>query len=169
VKGNPESTATIKIPGSVLLEIIFSTSLGPPLELMMISGKRIGKLVKKFMRGVPEYGSPWANTRSLKRRWSGNFSISSHSWSHQSGESRSSSGSDSDDWDNDAPAGIPQGCFAVYVGPEMRRFVIHTTFLHKQVFRDLLKKTEEEYGFESAGGLRIACEAAVFEELLWQS
>lgn len=65
-------------------------------------------------------------------------------------------------------AGVPEGCLAVYVGPEMRRFVIQASFLYIEVVRELLRRSEEEYGFDIAGGLRIPCEAGVFEELLWE-
>ncbi|KAG0592322.1 hypothetical protein KC19_1G242500 [Ceratodon purpureus] len=138
---------------------IFSTSfclLRHRFQSTMIYGKKIGSLVKKYMQVEP----------IPKRKWSGMLSVSSRSSSR--GSSRSS-GSDCDDWDLDyAPAGVPEGCLAVYVGPEMRRFVIQASFLYNQVFRELLKRSEEEYGFETEGGLRIPCEAEVFEKLLWQ-
>lgn len=106
---------------------------------------KIGKLVRKYMKVEPVPKS-----------------FSSRS---------SSSGSDDGDYwgdDDDAPVGVPEGCLAVYVGPEMRRFVIQASFLYKQVFRELLRRSEEEYGFEFEGGLRIPCEIGVFEKLLWQ-
>jgi hypothetical protein len=114
----------------------------------MVSGKKIGKLVQKYyMRVEPVPGGALEKTQSLKR-WSGRSGY----W----------------DEDDDAPADVPEGCLAVYVGPEKRRFVIQTGFLYKRVFRELLRKSEEEYGFETAGGLRIACEAGLFEKLLWK-
>jgi SAUR family protein len=121
---------------------------------MMYGKKKIGKLVKKYMKVEPV----------PNRRWSGKLSVSS---SRGSGRS---SGSDTDYWDDadDAPVGVPEGCLAVYVGPEMRRFVIQASFLYKQVFRELLRRSEEEYGFDTEGGLRIPCEPGVFEKLLWQ-
>lgn len=61
MKGNFELIVINKIFGFVFLEIIFLMFLGLLLEFMMILGKRIGKLVKKFMRGVLEYGSLWVN------------------------------------------------------------------------------------------------------------
>jgi hypothetical protein len=138
---------------------IFSTSFGllcPCLQSTMKYGKKLGSLVKKHMRVEP----------IPKRRWSGRLYVSSRSSS--CGSSRSSS-SDCDYWDiDDAPVGVPEGCLAVYVGPEMRRFVIQASFLYNQVFRELLRRSEEEYGFETEGGLRIPCEAEVFEKLLWQ-
>lgn len=126
------------------------------LQSTMTYAKMIGKLVKKYMKV-----EPFPN-----RRGSGRLSVSSRSSSR--GSSRCS-GSDNDYWDDDdAPVGVPEGCLAVYVGPDMRRFVIQASFLYNQVFRELLRRSEEEYGFETEGGLRIPCEAGDFEKLLWQ-
>ena len=61
----------------------------------------------------------------------------------------------------------PQGFMAVYVGTERRRFVIRADHLNHPLFRRLLEKTEEEFGFEQKGGLWIACEVVLFEHLLW--
>lgn len=65
------------------------------------------------------------------------------------------------------PPDVPAGCLAVYVGKERRRFVIPTSHLSNSVFRALLAKSEEEFGFCCDGGLRIACAPDVFEHLLW--
>lgn len=65
------------------------------------------------------------------------------------------------------PDDIPQGYLAVYVGSERKRFVISTQYLSHQLFKALLKKSEEEFGFEHQGGLPIACEPDLFEHLLW--
>lgn len=65
------------------------------------------------------------------------------------------------------PDDIPQGYLAVYVGTERKRFVINTEYLSHQLFKELLKKSEEEFGFDHQGGLTIACEPVVFEHLLW--
>lgn len=65
------------------------------------------------------------------------------------------------------PDDVPAGCLAVYVGKEQRRFVIPTSYLSNSVFRALLAKSEEEFGFCCDGGLRIACAPDVFEHLLW--
>jgi SAUR family protein len=68
--------------------------------------------------------------------------------------------------DSCCPWDVPHGCLAVYVGGEQRRFVIQTEFLHHSLFRTLLAKSEEEFGFDNPGGLRIACEPDVFQRLL---
>lgn len=66
------------------------------------------------------------------------------------------------------PGDIPHGSLAVYVGPERRRFVISTKYLNHQLFKALLKKCEEEFGFHHQGGLSIAtCDPVLFEHLIW--
>lgn len=76
-------------------------------------------------------------------------------------------GYDSDMECSSAPADVPAGCLAVYVGKDRRRFVIPASYLTNSVFRALLAKSEEEFGFCCDGGLRIACTPDVFEHLLW--
>ncbi|CAN6479976.1 unnamed protein product [Victoria cruziana] len=61
---------------------------------------------------------------------------------------------------------VPKGYFAVYVGEEMRRFVIPLSYLNHSLFRALLKKAEEEFGFSANGGIRLPCESLVFEHIL---
>lgn len=65
------------------------------------------------------------------------------------------------------PSDIPQGCLAVYVDTERRRYVISTNFLTHALFKQLLKKSEEEFGFDYEGGLNVACKSSFFEHLLW--
>ncbi|XP_031500703.1 indole-3-acetic acid-induced protein ARG7-like [Nymphaea colorata] len=64
------------------------------------------------------------------------------------------------------PTAVPKGYLAVYVGSELRRFVIPTAFLRHAEFRALLARAEEEFGFEHEGGLTLPCEADEFEELV---
>lgn len=65
------------------------------------------------------------------------------------------------------PRDIPHGYMAVYVGKDKKRFVISTNYLSHPLFKSLLKKSEEEFGFVYEGGLVIACEPVLFEHLLW--
>ncbi|MBA0778880.1 hypothetical protein Gotri_003170 [Gossypium trilobum] len=60
----------------------------------------------------------------------------------------------------------PKGFLAVSVGEERKRFVIPTEYLGHQAFRVLLRKAEEEFGFQQEGVLRIPCEVSVFEKIL---
>ncbi|XP_047074506.1 auxin-induced protein 15A-like [Lolium rigidum] len=61
---------------------------------------------------------------------------------------------------------VPKGSFAVYVGEEMRRFVIPTEYLGHWAFEDLLREAEEEFGFRHEGALRIPCDVEAFEGIL---
>lgn len=60
----------------------------------------------------------------------------------------------------------PPGYLAVYVGPELRRFVIPTRFINLPVFVGLLHKAEEEFGYQTSGGLVLPCEAGFFRKIL---
>lgn len=72
-----------------------------------------------------------------------------------------------DDSDDSAPDDVPEGYLVVYVGEERRRFVIKAKYLSHHVFKALLNKSAEEYGYEHKGGLEIACEVGFFEHLLY--
>ncbi|PQQ14230.1 uncharacterized protein Pyn_06035 [Prunus yedoensis var. nudiflora] len=61
---------------------------------------------------------------------------------------------------------VPEGYLAVYVGPELRRFIIPTSYLSHSLFKVLLEKAEEEFGFDHNGGLTIPCETETFKYLL---
>ncbi|KAL6222096.1 hypothetical protein ACLB2K_005488 [Fragaria x ananassa] len=64
------------------------------------------------------------------------------------------------------PSDVPEGYLAVYVGPELRRFIIPTSYLSHNLFKVLLEKAEEEFGFDHSGGLTIPCETETFKYLL---
>jgi len=72
-----------------------------------------------------------------------------------------------DNCEDVAPHDVPEGFLVVYVGEERRRFVISANILSHSVFRMLLNKSAEEFGFKHEGGLNIACEVVFFEHLLW--
>ncbi|KAL5705029.1 hypothetical protein ACHQM5_023380 [Ranunculus cassubicifolius] len=61
---------------------------------------------------------------------------------------------------------IPRGYLAVYVGPEMRRYVIPAKYLSLPDFRILMENVAEEFGFEQEGALKFPCEKEEFEEIL---
>ena len=52
---------------------------------------------------------------------------------------------------------VPKGYIAIYVGEsERRRFVIPISFLNQPSFQELLRRAEEEFGFDHPmGGLTI--------------
>ncbi|KAL5066495.1 hypothetical protein RYX36_028234 [Vicia faba] len=58
---------------------------------------------------------------------------------------------------------VPKGCLAVYVGEEMKRFVIPMSYLNRTSFQDLLSEAEKEFGYDHRmGGLTIPCTEDVF-------
>ncbi|KAF3794899.1 Auxin-responsive protein [Nymphaea thermarum] len=65
-------------------------------------------------------------------------------------------------------AAVPKGHFAVYVGDSRKRFVIPTSFLNNPSFQALLRRAEEEFGFEHQSGLTIPCNEAAFQALTAQ-
>lgn len=79
---------------------------------------------------------------------------------------RRSALSDSDSDTGPTRKRTPSGSLAVYVGLERRRFVIPTRFLNLPLFVSLLDKAEEEYGFQSSGGLVLPCEVDFFKGAL---
>ncbi|KAK3412609.1 indole-3-acetic acid-induced protein ARG7 [Eucalyptus grandis] len=64
------------------------------------------------------------------------------------------------------PPDVPAGHVAVLVGARCRRYVVPATHLNHPVFRRLLVRAEEEYGFANHGPLAIPCDEAAFEEIL---
>ncbi|KAI9127793.1 hypothetical protein K1719_000786 [Acacia pycnantha] len=61
---------------------------------------------------------------------------------------------------------VPKGFLAVYVGEEMKRFVIPISYLNQPSFQDLLSQAEEEFGYDHPmGGLTIPCNEEVFENV----
>ncbi|GER26592.1 SAUR-like auxin-responsive protein family [Striga asiatica] len=65
-----------------------------------------------------------------------------------------------------APADVPAGHVAVAVGSGRRRFVIRAAYLNHPLFRKLLVRAEEEYGFGNPGPLALPCDESLFEEIL---
>lgn len=62
---------------------------------------------------------------------------------------------------------VPKGYLAVYVGErKMKRFVVPISYLNQPSFQDLLRKAEEEFGFDHPmGGLTIPCSEEIFIDL----
>ncbi|XP_062112839.1 auxin-responsive protein SAUR71-like [Humulus lupulus] len=61
---------------------------------------------------------------------------------------------------------VPKGYVAVYVGCELRRFLIPTSCLSMPEFRILMDRTAEEYGFEQDGAIEIPCDEKDFQKIL---
>ncbi|XP_057819708.2 protein SMALL AUXIN UP-REGULATED RNA 54-like [Cryptomeria japonica] len=63
------------------------------------------------------------------------------------------------------PTDVPKGHCAVYVGSERSRFIIPIEYFNHSVFRALLDKAEEGYGFDHHIGLIIPFEEIAFQYL----
>ncbi|KAJ8639870.1 hypothetical protein MRB53_016564 [Persea americana] len=62
---------------------------------------------------------------------------------------------------------MPTGFFAMYVGEEdHQRFVIPMDFLSHHLFKMLLEKAYNEYGFDQRNGLVVPCTVSLFQEVL---
>lgn len=59
---------------------------------------------------------------------------------------------------------IPKGYLAIYVGEqERKRFVVPVSLLSQPSFQELLRQSEEEFGYDHPmGGLTIPCSQDLF-------
>ena len=63
---------------------------------------------------------------------------------------------------------VPKGYLAVYVGEEMKRFVIPISYLNQPSFQELLSHAEEEFGYDHpTGGPTIPCTENDFENIVF--
>ncbi|KAL9173824.1 hypothetical protein ABFS82_02G014600 [Erythranthe guttata] len=61
---------------------------------------------------------------------------------------------------------VPKGHLTVYVGQNEKRFVIPLSYLNHPLFKELLFRAEEEFGFHHPmGGLTIPCSEDLFIDL----
>ncbi|KAI4323745.1 hypothetical protein L6164_023326 [Bauhinia variegata] len=64
---------------------------------------------------------------------------------------------------------VPKGHLAVYVGQEMKRFIIPISYLSQPLFQELLSQAEEEFGYDHPmGGLTIPCRENEFVDLTFR-
>ncbi|KAE8719970.1 Auxin-responsive protein SAUR72 [Hibiscus syriacus] len=64
---------------------------------------------------------------------------------------------------------VPQGHFPVHVGIDpvsSRRFIVSAEMLRYPIFVELLNRSEQEYGYEQSGVLRIPVNVVVFDRVL---
>lgn len=60
----------------------------------------------------------------------------------------------------------PIGFVALYVGEERRKFVVPMGYLPHPLFKMMLEKSSEEFGFDQKNGLVVPCSVEVFQELV---
>ncbi|PIN05321.1 hypothetical protein CDL12_22131 [Handroanthus impetiginosus] len=66
------------------------------------------------------------------------------------------------------PGSIPKGQMAVYVGQkegDFKRILVPVVYFNHPLFGDLLKESENEYGFDHPGGITIPCRISEFERV----
>ncbi|KAG4393944.1 hypothetical protein GLYMA_03G197200v4 [Glycine max] len=54
----------------------------------------------------------------------------------------------------------------VYVGEERQRYVVPTRYLSHPLFKMLLEKAYDEFGFSQRNGLVIPCSVSTFQEVV---
>ncbi|KAL3536096.1 hypothetical protein ACH5RR_004557 [Cinchona calisaya] len=65
-----------------------------------------------------------------------------------------------------SPSITPTGTFALYVGEGRERFVVPTGYLSHPLFKMLLEKAYDEFGFDQRNGLVVPCSVATFKEVV---
>ena len=65
----------------------------------------------------------------------------------------------------DLPLDVPKGHFPVYVGHNRSRYIVPISFLTNLDFQCLLRRAEEEFGFDHDMGLTIPCDELFFQDL----
>ncbi|KAG4928445.1 hypothetical protein JHK85_054931 [Glycine max] len=60
----------------------------------------------------------------------------------------------------------PTGFFALYVGEERQRYVVPTRYLSHPLFKMLLEKAYNEFGFSQRNGLVVPCSVSTFQEVV---
>lgn len=60
----------------------------------------------------------------------------------------------------------PTGFLALYVGDERQRYVVPTSYLSHPLFKMLLEKAYNEFGFAQRNGLVVPCTVSTFQEVV---
>ncbi|XP_042509706.1 auxin-responsive protein SAUR21 [Macadamia integrifolia] len=68
--------------------------------------------------------------------------------------------------DESSTAKTPIGFLALYVGEERQRFLVPTNFLSHPLFKILMEKTYNEFGFAQRNGLVVPCSVSTFQEVI---
>jgi hypothetical protein len=130
--------------------------------------EKMQRAVRKLQSRIGSPNQQYQNLSSDESSPRSGSYLRGRSFLSRSGRFSSCSDLESDEENSESPpSDVPEGFLAVYVGQERQRFVINADYLKHQMFKVLLEKSAEEYGFGHQGGLPIACEVTYFEHLLW--
>ncbi|CAM8952107.1 unnamed protein product [Rhodiola kirilowii] len=71
-----------------------------------------------------------------------------------------------DDMKSPKGSSVSSGYFAVYVGEERQRFMVKTAYLTHPLFKMLLEKASNEFGYERRDVIEVPCSVSAFQEVL---
>ncbi|KAJ4714231.1 Auxin-induced protein [Melia azedarach] len=63
------------------------------------------------------------------------------------------------------PSDVPKGHFVVYVGENRSRYIIPISWCRHPLFQNLLRKSEEAYGYKQDMGITIPCDEQAFRSV----
>ncbi|XP_072973232.1 auxin-induced protein 15A-like [Typha angustifolia] len=90
-----------------------------------------------------------------------------HDYIHLSMMSRSRGEEEEEEEEEESiPNDVPKGHVVVYVGEELKRFIIRVDYLAHPLFQVLLDRAQEEYEFSPDSKLCIPCEENLFLSIL---
>lgn len=67
--------------------------------------------------------------------------------------------------DSETRRRAPKGHFVVYVGEEMKRFVVPISYLKNPMLQQLLAEAAEEFGFDSQKRIVLPCDESTFQRI----
>ncbi|XP_010489444.1 PREDICTED: auxin-induced protein 15A [Camelina sativa] len=68
--------------------------------------------------------------------------------------------------EDDLPQDVPKGHFPVYVGQNRSRYIVPISWLDHSEFQTLLRRAEEEFGFNHDMGITLPCDEVFFRSLI---
>ncbi|KAL3515544.1 hypothetical protein ACH5RR_022446 [Cinchona calisaya] len=60
----------------------------------------------------------------------------------------------------------PKGHFVIYVGENLKRFIVPMSVLKKPSFQQLLDKSAEMYEFQNQKGIVLPCDESTFQKFI---
>ncbi|KAI3514243.1 hypothetical protein L1887_12562 [Cichorium endivia] len=73
---------------------------------------------------------------------------------------------DAEKTDSEPSNKTPTGFFTLYIGEERQRFVVPMGYLSHPLFKMMLEKSAEEFGFGQKNGLVVPCSVNAFQEVV---